>query len=68
MAKHPKILDVFSAILKNHTTDDILERVQTFQDLVNSYRGDPSTDNMEEAESVLRRNIDYLDGMVAERS
>lgn len=52
--------DVFAIILGNWLTDDLLELVETFQDLTNSYRGTPSTDDMEDAQEILGQMIQEL--------
>jgi hypothetical protein len=55
-----KFDDVFATILGNWLTDDLLELVETFQDLTNSYRGTPSTDDMEDAQEILDQIIQEL--------
>jgi hypothetical protein len=60
--------DVFNSVFGSQITDNLLERVQTFQDLTNSYRGEPSTEDMEEARDVLDELIKTLTEFVKDNT
>jgi|SRR6266853_2083825 len=65
--KNLQLNDVFKMILKDHAPGDLLERVQTFQDLINNYRGEPSTDDMEQAQEILGELIEGLESYLQGR-
>ena len=52
--------DAFERILKGHATDDLMERVRMFQDLINDYRGEPSKEDMVEARDILNELLEEL--------
>jgi hypothetical protein len=62
--KQPKLKDVFEALLADHSASSMLERVEMFGDLINDYRGEPSTEDMEQAQDILEKLIQDLEGFI----
>jgi hypothetical protein len=62
--RQPKLKDVFETLLGDHSTDSMLERVDMFGDLINDYRGEPSTEDMEQAKDILEKLIQELEGFI----
>jgi len=58
--KNLRLDDVFDLVFRDEATDDLRERVQMFQDLTNTYRGEPDREDMEEATSVLSEIIERV--------
>jgi hypothetical protein len=59
--KQWRLDDVFKAILDGHAPDELIERAQAMQDLINGYLDEPSEEDMEEAMEILQQLIQHLE-------
>jgi hypothetical protein len=55
--------DVLVCILQVPETDELMESTRLFLDLISSYGGEPTEDDMEEAFGILSRLIETLNEM-----
>jgi hypothetical protein len=66
--KYSSLSEVVKAMLGKSATDDLLGRVEMFEQLISSYGGEPSTEDMEEALEVINEVITDIDRLVEKRS
>jgi hypothetical protein len=66
--KYHALSEVVKGMLGKSATDNLLERVAMFEQLISSYGGEPSTEDMEEALEVLNEVIAEIEKRVEKRS
>ncbi|MBZ5550636.1 MAG: hypothetical protein LAO22_22200 [Acidobacteriia bacterium] len=59
-AKDFRVRNLVEHIFGDHSPEDLFDRAQTFDNLVDTYLGDPSEEDMAEARAHLKRIIESL--------